>query len=136
MHRALPLVALLGLGCVPPKPGPAEAYRSFVEAVAKRDANGAWSRLSKDSQALLTDAARKVAEAERRTPPTDGRALLVSEATYRPALKQTDAVFEGSEVARVNVLDEAGGRGTVRFVQEDAQWKLDVSEELRRASSR
>lgn len=135
MRRLWPLVAFV-LACVPPKPGPAEVWRAFAEAAAKRDANGAWGLLSAESQGMLTRAARAVAAVEGQPEPPDGRRLIFSDVSTQPALKQTEAVFDGPDAARVLVLDEADGRGTVRFVREEGRWKLDVTEELRRASSR
>lgn len=122
------LLSLLVLGCQPRPPGPDLAWRQFVEATRKGDAAAAWPLLSEATQAKLTEAAQAVARAEGQELPKDGSALMLRQrSTLVPAPKTIEAVFDGPDAATVNVVDVAGGKGSVRAVREEGRWRFDLT---------
>ena len=122
----LALLVLSLAGCAR-EPGPEATYRSLVRAVAARDADKAWSLLSRDSQRRLDALAR---EASARAPgvvPPSGKALLIGDAALAArALARVEVESESGDRAVLRVEVEGGPPRRVTMVREGRAWRVEI----------
>jgi hypothetical protein len=106
--------------------GPEAAYRALAKAVAERDADRAWSLLSRSSQERLD---RKAQEAAARAPgvvPGSGRQLLLGDAAFlsRPA-SAVSVVSRSGDRALLRVDVEGSAPREVTLVREGS-WRVEI----------
>ncbi len=102
--RRLLLLALLSLSPACARDlGPEAAYRSFLKAVADRDADRAWNLLSRASQKRLDERARAAAAQAPGVVPPSGRQLLLG-----------DAALQARPAAAVALVSQTGQRAVLR----------------------
>ena len=119
------LVPLLA-GCAR-DPGPDAAYRSLAQAVAERDADKAWSLLSRDSQRRLDALAREAAARAPGVVAPSGRQILLGDAALasRPLARVEVASQEGDRA--VLQVEEAGRPPRrVSMVREGRGWRVEL----------
>ena len=127
--RRLAQVALLApcLAACARDPGPEAAYRSLAKAVAERDADMAWSLLSRDSQKRLDALAREAAARAPGVVAPGGRQLLLGDAPLasRPLARVEVASQDGD---RAVLLVEEAGRPPrqVSLVRERGGWRVEL----------
>ncbi len=102
--RCLLLLSLLALSPACARDlGPEAAYRSFLKAVAERDADKAWNLLSRASQKRLDERARAAAARAPGVVPPSGRQLLLG-----------DAALQARPVAAVALVSQTDQRAVLR----------------------
>ncbi len=128
MRRALALLSLaVPLACARDL-GPEASYRALAKAVSDRDAERAWSLLTRASQKRLDERARAAAARAPGVVPATGRQLLLG-----------DAALASRPVTSVVVLRESGDRAVLRVEVEGAaprevtmvregRWRVELPE--------
>ncbi len=108
-------------------PGPEAAYRSLVKAVAERDADGAWSLLSRDSQKRLDALAREAAARAPGVVPPSGRQLLLGDAALasRP-LELVEVASQEGDHAVLRVKEEGRPPREVSLVRQAGGWRVEL----------
>jgi hypothetical protein len=108
-------------------PGPEAAYRSLVKAVAERDADGAWSLLSRDSQKRLDALAREAAARAPGVVPPSGRPLLLGDAALasRP-LELVEVASQEGDHAVLRVKEEGRPPREVSLVRQAGGWRVEL----------
>ncbi len=108
--RRLLLLSLLSLSFACARElGPDAAYRSFLKAVADRDADKAWNLLSRESQKRLDEKARAASARAPGVVPPSGRQLLLG-----------DAALQVRPAGSVAVVSQTGQRAVLRVEVEGA----------------
>ncbi len=125
--RALSILALVALlaGCAREQ-APDAAYRALVKAVADRDADRAWSLLSRASQKRLDAKARAVAAQAPGVVPASGKQLLIGDAARlsRP-VSSVVIVRESADRAVLRVEVEGAPPAEVTLVREGG-WRVEL----------
>ena len=129
MRRLAPLALALSLSlsACARDPGPEAAYRSLAKAVAERDADRAWSLLSRESQKRLEVLARETAARAPGVVAPSGRQLLLGDAALasRPLAGVEVASQEGDRA--VLRVEEAGRPPReVSMVREGGGWRVEL----------
>ena len=127
MHRLAPLGLLLSLAACAREPGPEAAYRSLAKAVAERDADKAWSLLSRDSQKRLEALARQAAAQAPGVVSPSARQLLLGDASLaaRPLAQLTVASQDGDR-AVLRVEEQGRPPRQVTMVREGRGWRVEL----------
>jgi hypothetical protein len=128
MRRHAPLWLLfLSLAACARDPGPEAAYRSLARAVADRDADKAWSLLSRDSQKRLDALAREAAARAPGVVPSSGRQILLGDAALasRPLVRVEVASQQGDR-AVLRVEAQGGPPREVSMVREGGGWRVEL----------
>lgn len=137
MSRAALVLALVSvLGCQPAD-DPAAAYRTFAAALQRGEAPVAWEALSRATREELTAAARAAAVALHKPPPKDGMALAFGDGfVLARKVKKVEVARRDGDRAQLTVTDEKDAQESVAVVREDGAWRVDLGDELRRATAR
>jgi hypothetical protein len=121
--RRTPILVAAALACAqPPAPppgsaGPSEAVQDFAAALQKQDAAAAWALLSTRTQA----------EANKRAPDGNGRAMLFGSALPGAPIAVSNVQQSGDTAeVRTNVPDGGGAGTTYRVVREGGRWRVDL----------
>lgn len=136
--RPVPLTLLsvtlsFGLACRPPPPSAETSYRTFAAAVENGDENTAWALLSKSTQAEFEHMAKSVAVFDA-TKSVDGKAVAFGQTLQSPrSIKSVQVKQDGTERKILNVTDSSEGLQEIVTVFEDGRWRIDLTEQLRRA---
>ncbi|HZY03510.1 MAG TPA: hypothetical protein VFF02_08410 [Anaeromyxobacteraceae bacterium] len=127
MHRLASLALLLSLAACAREHGPEEAYRSLAKAVADRDADKAWSLLSRDSQKRLEALASQAAARAPGVVSPSARQLLLGDASLaaRPLAQLTVASQEGDR-AVLRVEEQGRPPRQVTMVREARGWRVEL----------
>jgi hypothetical protein len=127
MGRLAPQALLLALAACARQPGPEEAYRSLSKAVAERDADKAWSLLSRESQKRLEALARQAAAQAPGVVSPSARQLLLGDASLaaRPLAQLTVASQEGDR-AVLRVEEQGRPPRQVTMVREARAWRVEL----------
>ncbi len=133
--RSLWVVLVALAACHPgPAPAPEAAYRAFVTAYAKGDADAAWALVSSGTQAALTRAAQEAAAAEHVKPPKDGELLMFQGDVLPQKIKDVSVGEKRGDRVELAVTDDAGGQEKVSLVREQGKWRVDLTAELAHAA--
>ncbi|HEY6104456.1 MAG TPA: hypothetical protein VIV59_00630 [Anaeromyxobacteraceae bacterium] len=108
-------------------PGPEAAYRSLANAVAERDADKAWSLLSRDSQKRLDALAREAAARAPGVVAPSGRQLLLGDAALasRP-LARAEVASQDGDRAVLRVEEQGRPPREVSMVREGRGWRVEL----------
>lgn len=124
---ALALLLSLSLAACARDPGPEASYRSLAKAVAERDADKAWSLLSRDSQKRLDALAREAAARAPGVVPPSGRQILLGDAALgsRP-LVRVEVSSQQDERAVLRVEEQGSPPRQVSMVREGGAWRVEL----------
>jgi hypothetical protein len=127
MRRLATLALALASTACARDPGPEAAYRSLAKAVAERDADTAWSLLSRDSQKRLDALAREAAARAPGVVAPSGRQLLLGDASLasRPLALVEVASQEGDR-AVLRVKEEGRPPREVSLVRQAGGWRVEL----------
>jgi len=96
-----------------------------------------WSLLSAATRDIFTADAKKIAAARGEAEPVDGRSLAFWAPNVLPRKVKEISVKSGDENSKIIIVtDDAGGHESVRMVFEEKQWRLDLTEQLRKPEAR
>ncbi len=122
------VVALTGACNRPNWDSPVSAYQSFLRALAKGEAELAYSALSSDTRALLAKRAEEISAASGGSVRNDPAAIFFVNAAKSPAVREVTLVSQTGDQAVVSVV--AGGKASpVRMVKEAGGWRIELSPE-------
>lgn len=128
MRRALAAALAAVLACARPA-GPVAAYRAFVAAARRGDADGAWALLAKRSRAALDARATAVAAASGGVVPASAKELLLGDAATRaPRIEEVLVLRESADAAVLKIALHGGGEGEVSLVREGGRWRVVLPE--------
>lgn len=127
MRRLAPLALAFALAACARDPGPEAAYRSLAKAVAERDADKAWSLLSRDSQRRLDALAREAAARAPGVVAPGGRQLLLGDAALasRP-LTRVEVASQDGDRAVLRVEEAGRPPRQVSMVREGRAWRVEL----------
>ncbi len=127
MRRLAALALALATAACARDPGPEAAYRSLAKAVVDRDADKAWSLLSRDSQKRLDALAREAAARAPGVVATSGRQLLLGDASLasRP-LELVELMSQDGDHAVLRVKEEGRPPRQVSLVRQGGGWRVEL----------
>lgn len=127
MVRLAPLALALSLAACAREMGPDDAYQALARAVADRDADKAWSLLSRDSQRRLDARAREAAARAPGVVPASGKQLLLGDAaaTARPPAR-VEVASASADSAVLRVEEEGRPARQVALVREGRAWRVQL----------
>jgi len=108
--------------------GPEAAYRSFLKAVAERDADRAWNLLSQASQKRLDERARAAAARAPGVVAPSGRQLLLGDAALQARPAATVAVLSQTDRRAVLRVDVEGASPREVALVHEGRWRVELPE--------
>ncbi|GAC1342071.1 MAG: hypothetical protein NVSMB23_14430 [Myxococcales bacterium] len=128
--RLLCSTLLVCVACARPPPpagaaGPAEAVRDLSAALARGDAEAAWSLLSARTQQQADALARAARAAAPGRGPESGRQMLFGSALPAGTVVARRTSGQG-DTAEVETSIDGGPSGTFHAVRENGAWKVDL----------
>jgi len=108
--------------------GPEAAYRSFLKAVAERDADRAWNLLSQASQKRLDERARAAAARAPGVVAPSGRQLLLGDAALQARPAATVAVLSQTDRRAVLRVDVEGAPSREVALVHEGRWRVELPE--------
>ncbi len=125
--RRLFLLSLLALSPACARDlGPEAAYRSFLKAVADRDADKAWNLLSRASQKRLDERARAAAARAPGVVPPSGRQLLLGDAALQARPVATVAMVSQTDQRAVLRVEIQGAPPREVTLVHEGHWRVEL----------
>lgn len=127
MRRFAALALALAAATCARDPGPEATYRSLAKAVAERDADRAWSLLSRESQKRLDALAREAAARAPGVVPAGGRQLLLGDASLaaRP-LELVELLSQEGDRAVLRVKEAGRPSRQVTLLRQAGGWRVEL----------
>jgi hypothetical protein len=119
--------AVLGRSCAVAAPGPEAAVRALVQAARAGDRRAVWELLSPDTQARLTEGARRATDlvgSSRRYRPLDLISIGSSEDVPPPIEIRT--LSQAGDRATVEIIS-AGEPAQIQLVRVGRRWTIDLT---------
>jgi hypothetical protein len=109
--------------------GPVDIYLRFVEALAERDATGAWACLSRATRERLSQASARLAEMAGGAVKAEPQEMLVVSSLSAARGKRAVTVAkEGADRVELKVTLSPSGDALVTLLREDGEWRILLPE--------